>query len=422
MKILIVGGGGREHALAWKIASSDRVETVYACPGNPGMADVAECVDIGQEDIDGLLRFAQENGVNLAVAGPEAPLAAGIGDRFEKEGIPLFGPGAEGARLESSKGFAKDLMRRYAIPTATFGVFDRFDEAIEYCQPPRLPLVVKADGLAAGKGVILCSDAEAAEDALRAMMIEGRFGDAGKTVVVEEMLQGDEASLIALTDGKTILALPSARDYKPVFDNDQGPNTGGMGAFSPAPALQPAVIRVVEAEILVPLLHALRRNKIRYRGVIYAGLMITNKGPRVLEFNVRFGDPETQPILTRLRTDLVDLLEATVKGRLEEASLEVDDAPAVTVVLASEGYPGSYNKGLEITGLDSRGQVDGAVVFHAGTARQGEKWLTAGGRVLSVTASGDDVADARRKAYAAAGKISFPGKHFRKDIAEGASG
>ena len=416
MKILVVGGGGREHALAWKIGASPRVEKLWCAPGNAGIAESAECVDIGAEEIEGLLRFAKENKVDLTVVGPEAPLAAGIADLFGEAGLTVFGPGAEGARLESSKAFAKDLMRRHAIPTAAFRVFDRYEEAVEHCQTPNLPVAVKADGLAAGKGVVLCHTAQEAEEALGEMMLKGRFGDAGKKVLVEDLLQGQEASLIALTDGDTILCLPSAEDHKPVFDDDLGPNTGGMGAFSPAPALTPEVIGQVEAEILVPLLHALRTQGIRYRGAIYAGLMINQGKPRVLEFNVRFGDPETQPTLARLRSDLVDLLQATAEGRLGEVQPEWEEGASVSVVLASGGYPGSYRKGLEISGLDEQGGVDGADVFHAGTARRDGKWVTSGGRVLSVTTSGKDVAEARRRAYAAVDKIYFEGMHFRRDI------
>lgn len=418
MKILVVGGGGREHALAWKIASSPRVKKLWCAPGNAGIAQIAECVDISAEDCQGLLRFARESRVDLVVVGPEAPLAAGLSDLLVKEGIPVFGPGAEGAQLESSKAFSKDLMRAHGIPTASYRVFHRFEEAVEYCQSPRFPLAVKADGLAAGKGVVLCHSEEEAETTLQEMMLLERFGEAGKTVVVEDLLPGEEASLIALTDGETILCLPSAEDHKPAFDGDRGPNTGGMGAFSPASALTPEITLQVEKEILIPLVHALRGRGIHYRGAIYAGLMIAQGKSRVLEFNVRFGDPETQPTLALLKSDLVDLLLATAEGRLAEARPEWEEGAAVSVVLASGGYPGSYRKGLEITGLDERGGVEGALVFHAGTAREGDRWVTSGGRVLSVTATGKDVAEARRGAYDSLGKISFPEMHYRKDIGE----
>ncbi|MCZ6691503.1 MAG: phosphoribosylamine--glycine ligase [Planctomycetota bacterium] len=417
MKVLIVGGGGREHALAWKIAASPRVEKLYCAPGNAGIAQVAECVDIGQEDCPGLLRFSMEKGIDLCVVGPEAPLAQGIGDMFAREGRPIFGPGAEGAKLESSKAFAKDLMRRHDIPTASFRVFDRYQDAVEYCLPPRLPLAIKADGLAAGKGVAICHTAEEAERALQMMMLEGKFGEAGRVIVAEELLQGTEASLLALTDGETVLCLPSAQDHKRVLDADEGPNTGGMGAFCPAPALTPEIHGQVEREVLIPLLHALRIGEIPYRGVIYVGLMVTQAGPKVLEFNVRFGDPETQPILARLESDLVEILQATVEGRLGEVDPKWKDGSSVAVVIASGGYPGSYEKGKEILGLDEDGGIEGAIVFHAGTKRQDGKWLTAGGRVLSVTATGADVEEARRKAYEGVRKISFAGMHYRKDIA-----
>ena len=417
MKVLVVGGGGREHALAWKLSQSSRISKLWCTPGNAGIAGVAECVDISAENIDGLLQFSQEQGVELAVIGPEAPLVAGIGDRFAEAGVPLFGPNADGARLEGSKAFAKDLMRRNAIPTAPYRVFEQLDEALDYCQPPHLPLAVKADGLAAGKGVVICRKTEEAETALREMMLEKRFGDAGAKVVVEDLLHGTEASLLAITDGRTIVSLPSAQDHKRAFDGGEGPNTGGMGALSPAPALTPEMTEQVEREILVPLLHGLRIEGIEYRGVIYAGLMIGPSGPRVLEFNVRFGDPEIQPILLRMRSDLLELLLGAVQGTLDRAAPDWSPDPAVALVLASGGYPGSYTKGAEISGLDESGGVHGATVFHAGTARRDGQWVTAGGRVMAVTATAPTVAAARDQAYSAAGRISWEGMHYRKDIA-----
>ena len=419
MKVLVVGGGGREHALTWKLSQSSRVSKLWCAPGNAGIAGVAECVDIGAENIDGLLAFAREQGVELVVVGPEAPLVAGIADRFAGAGVPVFGPKADGARLEGSKAFAKDLMRRNDIPTAPYRVFDRYDEALDYCQPPHLPVAVKADGLAAGKGVVICRETEEAETALGEMMLQKRFGDAGATVVVEDLLHGTEASLLAITDGKTLVSLPSAQDHKRALDGGRGPNTGGMGAFSPAPALTPEMTRRVEREVLVPLLHGLRTEGIDYRGVIYAGLMIGPGGPRVLEFNVRFGDPEIQPILLRLRSDLLDLLLGAVEGRLEETASDWSPDPSLAVVLASGGYPGSYAKGAEIHGLDETGGVEGATVFHAGTARRDGRWVTAGGRVMAVTTTAPTIAAAREQAYQAVGRISWEGMHYRKDIAAG---
>jgi len=418
MKVLVVGGGGREHALVWKIAQSPLLEAVYSAPGNAGTGEHAERVDIGAEDVDGLLDFARDRGIDLTVVGPEAPLVAGIVDRFAEAGLHAFGPGKEAAQLEGSKVFAKQLMRQAQVPTAEFRVFDDPDLAHDYLDSQGAPIVVKADGLAAGKGVLVCQSIDQAHQAVDAIMVDRRFGEAGRLVIIEECLAGEEASILALTDGKTIYPLPSSQDHKAACDGDQGPNTGGMGAYSPAPVVTAEMEERITREILVPVLHALRVRGVRYRGVIYAGLMIGPGGPRVLEFNVRFGDPETQPILMRLKSDLVPALQAVVEGRLQGVSLEWDDRPAVCVVMASGGYPGSYEKGKPIAGLEDAAGMDDVVVFHAGTAKDDGRVVTNGGRVLGVTALGKTVAEAKARAYGAVAKIHFDGAYCRSDIAD----
>ncbi|MFP4058277.1 MAG: phosphoribosylamine--glycine ligase [Candidatus Brocadiia bacterium] len=416
MKVLVVGGGGREHALVWKIAQSPKVSQVYCAPGNAGIAELAECVDIEAEDVQALRHFAERQGVDLTVVGPEAPLVAGIVDRFEAHGLAIFGPTARAAELEGSKVFAKHILRKHGIPTAGYAVFDTVDAAEEHVRKAPLPLVVKADGLAGGKGVSVCHERAEALAAIDRVMKERVFGDAGNKVVVETCLVGEEASILALTDGKTIIPLPTSQDHKPVCDGDQGPNTGGMGAYSPAPVVDEAQYARIERQILIPIVHAMNCEQRPYRGVVYAGLMMTDDGPRVLEFNVRFGDPETQPILLRLRGDLVPALLAIARGNLQDVSLAWDPRPAVCVVCASGGYPGAYEKGKPITGLDQVAAMDDAVVFHAGTARREGRVVTAGGRVLGVTALGDDIQSAMDRAYEAVGKVHFEGMHYRADI------
>jgi phosphoribosylamine--glycine ligase len=416
MKVLVVGSGGREHALAWKIAQSPLVERVFCAPGNAGTSQVGENVSVEADDIPGLTVFASENRIDLTVVGPEQPLVAGIVDEFEKRKLGIFGANRAAARLEGSKVFAKQLMRKHAIPTAEFQVFDDASRATKYLANASYPLVVKADGLAAGKGALLCPAREEAEAAVKMIMVDRRFGDSGRRVVIEECLVGEEASIIAFTDGTTIYITPSSQDHKPIYDGDRGPNTGGMGAYSPAPVITEAMLSEIERRILVPILHALRRERIIYRGVIYAGLMITAGGPKVLEFNVRFGDPETQPVLPRLESDLVPALLACVEGRLEDADLAWDQRAAVCVVMASEGYPGSYETGREIHGLESVEALEDVIVFHAGTRSENERVLTAGGRVLGVTALGSDLKDAQARAYQAVEKISFEGAYYRTDI------
>ncbi len=417
MKILVVGSGGREHALAWKLAQSPRVEAVFVAPGNPGCAEVATCVNLDPAHLPALVRWAREERIDLVVPGPEAVLCAGIVDACREAGIPAFGPSRAAAELERSKVFAKNLMRRHGIPTADYAVFEQSRAALRYLDTlEEGPLVVKADGLAAGKGVTVCETTDEAREAVRLAMEEEAFGEAGSRVVIEECLRGQEVSILALTDGKTIAPLASAQDHKPVFDNDLGPNTGGMGAVSPTPLMTPKLLDEVVSRILVPTVHAMGAERRRYRGVLYAGLMITSGGPRVLEFNVRFGDPETQPILMRLDSDLVDLLEGVATGTLAEADLRWREEAAVCVVMASGGYPGPYETGVPIEGLEAVRSREGVEVFHAGTSRRQGATLTAGGRVLGVTALGADVSAAREAAYDAVGGIRFEGAHYRTDI------
>jgi len=416
MRVLLVGGGGREHALAWKIAQSPLVSKLYCAPGNAGIAGVAECVDIPAEEVQALLKFARREKIDLTVVGPEAPLAAGIVDRFEHSGLAIFGPSQRAAELEGSKVFAKHILRKHAIPTARYDVFETVDAAEEHVRKASFPLVIKADGLAAGKGVSVCHRREEAMDAIARMMKERVFGDAGNRVVVEECLFGEEASILALTDGRTIVPLPSSQDHKRVNDGDKGPNTGGMGAYSPAPVITPEQGARIEREIIIPIVHAMNAEERRYKGVVYAGVMMTDDGPRVLEFNVRFGDPETQPILARLKGDLVPVLKAIAEGNLQKADLAWDPRPAVCVVMASGGYPGHYEKGKVISGLDAAAALGDVVVFHAGTALKDGKAVTAGGRVLGVTALGADVRSAIARAYEAVSLIRFDGAHYRTDI------
>lgn len=416
MKVLVVGGGGREHALVWKISQSPRVERIFCAPGNAGIAQHAACVGIKAEDVAGLLDFARREGIDLTVVGPEAPLAAGIVDAFEAAGLRIFGPRQAAARLEASKVFAKELMLKYGVPTAEAAIFGAPADAIRYVRARGGSCVVKAEGLAAGKGVIVADDPAAAEAAIRHIMEGKAFGAAGERVLVEERLAGEEASVLAFTDGETVLPLLPAQDHKPVFDGDKGPNTGGMGAYAPAPAVTPALLKQIETEILLPVVRGLRAEGIVYKGVLYAGLMLTAAGPRVLEFNVRFGDPEAQPLLYLLRSDLVAVMEAVLAGKLGEVKLDWHPGAAVCVVLAAAGYPGSYRKGDVIEGLED--VPPDAMVFHAGTAVVDGKLVTAGGRVLGVTARGPDVRAAIARAYAAVAKIKFAGMHYRRDIGQ----
>jgi phosphoribosylamine--glycine ligase len=416
MRVLVVGGGGREHALAWKIGQSPNVEKVYCAPGNAGTALVAENVAIAAEDIDGLIGFATENRIGLTVVGPEQPLVAGIVDRFKEAGLRAFGPDARAAEIEGSKVFCKNLLKKYGIPTGEYEVFTAADEAAAYVEGKSEPLVVKVDGLAAGKGVILCKNGAEARAAIDTIMRDKQFGEAGNHIVVEEFLEGHEVSVLAFTDGKTVLPLASAQDHKAAYDGDRGPNTGGMGAYSPAPVLTPALSRQVTDEILVPTVRAMAEEGRPYHGLLYAGLMLTERGPEVLEYNARFGDPETQPLLMRMRSDIVPLLEACIDGQLAGRSIEWSGDTAVCVVMAAEGYPGTYEKGKVIEGIDEAGALPGVVVFHAGTQSHDGRVLTRGGRVLGVTALGTSPSEAIESAYRAVEKIRWEGMHYRKDI------
>lgn len=420
MKILVVGKGGREHALVWKLAQSPRVARIYCAPGNAGTARVGVNVPIEQNEIDKLTRFALKEGVGLTVVGPEEPLALGITDHFQKAGLRIFGPSKEAAQLEASKVFAKTLMRHADVPTAEFRVCDHPDPARTWVQTREYPVVVKADGLAAGKGVVVCRTREEALAAIDRIMVREEFGRAaGRQVVLEKRLDGEELSILALVSGRTVVPLEPTQDHKAANDGDTGPNTGGMGAYCPAPLGTPALLDQIDREVLVPTVHAMKRGRRPFRGVLYAGVMATTQGPRVLEYNVRFGDPETQPLLVRLKTDLLDLLEAVVDERLDEfeGKLEWDPRPAVCVVLASGGYPGPFTKGYAIAGLDAATKLPDVQVFHAGTKLDGDVVRTDGGRVLGVTALGDTLAEAQRRAYEAVALIRFADMHYRKDIA-----
>ncbi len=416
MNILVVGGGGREHALVWKIAQSPSVKKIYCAPGNAGIAQMATCVPIGAEEIVKLIDFAKENQIDLTVVGPEAPLSEGIVDRFEKEGLRIFGASQQAARLESSKSFSKAIMQKYKIPTAEGETFTDYEAAKGYLERVGAPIVVKADGLAAGKGVIVCETLEEAADALKKIMIDRAFGEAGDRVVIEERLVGEEASFLAFTDGKTVLPLPSSQDHKPIYDEDKGPNTGGMGAYSPAPIVDAYMHRKIMREVMLPTVKGMAEEGCPYKGVLYAGMMIANDRIQVLEFNARFGDPEAQPLLMRVKNDIVPVLEAVIDGRLEECALEIDDRATVCVVMASGGYPGSYEKGLPISGLDEAGELADLMVFHAGTAEKDGGIVASGGRVLGVTALGETVESAIQRAYAGTAKIKWKDVHYRKDI------
>ncbi len=416
LKVLVVGGGGREHALVWKIAQSPLVEKIYAAPGNPGMARNAECVPVGATDRDALVRFAVEKRIDLTVVGPEAPLVAGLSDVLAEHGLLVCGPSRAAAQLEGSKVFSKTILEKYGIPTAAFRVFEEYDEAEQHVLTHRLPVVIKADGLAAGKGVAVAGTYEEAVAFLRDVMEKRVFGDAGNRVVVEECLRGEEASYIVFTDGEKIVPLPSSQDHKRIGDGDSGPNTGGMGAYSPAPVVTPDVERRILSEVFTPLLAGMRAEGMPFRGILYGGLMIENGIPRVLEFNVRFGDPEAQPLFLRLKSDLVPLLLQCARGKLSDAAMEIDPRPSVCIVMSSGGYPGSYGKGFPIHGIEEAESEDGVTVFHAGTALEGGRLVTNGGRVLGVTAVGDDIAGAIARGYRAAGKIHWDGAYFRKDI------
>lgn len=416
MRILVVGGGGREHALVWKLKQSPRVKELYAAPGNGGIAELAECVDISASEVRRLADFAVKKGVDLTVVGPELPLTLGIVDEFESRGLRIFGATQRAAFLEGSKVFAKRLMKKYKIPTGFFQTFYRAEDARRYIQDVGAPIVVKADGLAAGKGAIVCRTVPEALDALKRIMEDRVFGDAGEKVVIEEFLDGEEASFLAFTDGETVVPMASSQDHKAAFDDDKGPNTGGMGAYSPAPIVTEAVHQQIMDQVMIRTVKAMAAEGRPYRGVLYAGLMIKDGTPKVLEFNVRFGDPEAQPLLLRMEGDLLPILEAVVDRRLNEVEIGWLPDPAVCVVMAAGGYPGAYDQGKAITGLSAAARLKDVVVFHAGTSLSGGKVVTSGGRVLGVTALGKDISDAIGRAYRAVEKIRWDGVHYRTDI------
>lgn len=416
MRVLVVGSGGREHALIWKLKQSPRVKQVYAAPGNAGIAELAECTEIGASEVRRMADFAVSRGIDLTVVGPEVPLTLGIVDEFQARGLRIFGANQKAAELEGSKVFAKRLMKKYKIPTGFFQTFYRTEDAKRYIQDVGAPIVVKADGLAAGKGAIVCQTVKEALDAVQKIMEDRVFGDAGEKVVVEEFLSGEEASFLAFTDGETVLPMASSQDHKAVLDDDKGPNTGGMGAYSPAPVVTDQVHHKIMNQIMIPTVKAMAAEGRPYRGVLYAGLMIKGGEPKALEFNARFGDPEAQPLLMRMESDLLPILEAVIDGRLHEVKIEWRPEPAVCVVMASGGYPGAYEKGKVINGLRAASRFKDVVVFHAGTALAGGKVVTSGGRVLGVTAVGKDVPEAINRAYRAVEKIRWDGVHYRTDI------
>jgi len=417
VKLLVIGGGGREHALVWKLKQSPVVDRIFCAPGNAGTAAIADNVPIPATDVAELRAFANQNNVDLTVVGPDDPLAMGIVDLFEADKLRIFGPTQSAARLESSKIFAKELMRTQRVPTAEARMFSDCRRALDYCAQLKFPVVIKADGLALGKGVIIAPDLATARSTIDAMMNEARFGEAGRRIVIEQFLHGTECSLHALVDGKNYRLLESARDYKRAFDGDKGPNTGGMGAFSPANNWNARLQAQFETEIMQPLRSGLAKEGVVYRGLLYPGLMITDEGPRVLEFNCRFGDPETQALLPRMKSDLLPLLDATIDGKIDNYTIEWNERVAVTVILASGGYPEKYETGKEISGLTDAGKVEGVEVFHAGTKQANGRVVTSGGRVLAVTALGSTIAAARERAYEAVSRIHFDGCHYRRDIA-----
>jgi phosphoribosylamine--glycine ligase len=416
MKVLVVGSGGREHSLVWKIGQSPKVTELFCAPGNAGIAEMAECIDISPTDLDDLATFADTHGVDLTIVGPELPLTMGIVDLFEERGLRIFGPRKAAAEIEGSKVFCKDLLGKYNVPTAHYRTFDSRDEAAAYVESMETPVVVKADGLAAGKGVISSMTREDALRALDTIMVERTFGDAGKRVVIEEFLVGEEASFIVLTDGKTVVPLASCQDHKPIYDGDKGPNTGGMGAYSPAAVVTEEVHGKIMDEIMIPTIKGMASEGRPYRGVLYGGLMIANGQPKVLEFNARFGDPENQPIMMRMKGDIVPLLEACIHGNLRGGIIDWDPRWAVCVVMASKGYPESYEKNKVIRGLDGVREMQDVFVFHAGTARAGGDIVTNGGRVLGVTALGGDARGAIDLAYSAVKRIGWDGVYYRSDI------
>lgn len=415
MKVLVIGSGGREHALVWKLRQSPKVEKMYCAPGNAGIAQIAECVNIKAEDLDGLLAFALKQKIDLTVVGPEVPLTMGIVDKFQENGLKIFGPSGKAAEIEGSKTFAKDLMAKYHVPTAKYGAFTDAAQAKAFLDEVGLPCVVKADGLAAGKGVLICETKEDAQAAIDDILVDNKFGNAGSRVVVEEFLTGQEVSMLAFTDGTTVVPMVSSQDHKRIWDGDKGLNTGGMGAYSPAPVYTPEVHAVVVPEVLEATVAAMKAEGRPFAGILYAGLMLTADGPKVLEFNARFGDPETQAVLPRLKSDLVDIFLAIIDGKLQEQQIEWYEEAAVCVVIASGGYPESSDKGRVITGLEKASET-GAIVFHAGTKESDGNIVTNGGRVLGISALGKDIAEAIEHAYQGVAEIHFDHMQYRTDI------
>ncbi len=416
MKVLIIGSGGREHALAWKVKQSEQVRQIFLAPGNGGTTTLAKNVPINVKDIKKLADFANQNEIDLTIVGPEVPLVTGVVDEFKKRNLRIFGPSQNAALLEGSKVFAKELMAKYDIPTASFKIFDNSDKAIKFVERKNCPLVIKADGLAKGKGVIVCDNKGQAKQAIKEIMIKKKFGDAGKKVIIEEKLIGQEASIIALSDGENVLALTPSQDHKQIYDGDKGPNTGGMGAYSPAPVVDREIFNYCVDRIIKRTVLGMKKEGTPCRGVLYAGIMITEDGPKTLEFNVRFGDPETQAILPRMKSDLVDLILGTLEGNLADKKIEWSDKTCVCVVMASGGYPGSYEKGKEISGIKEAESLDDIVVFHAGTKKEGQKILTNGGRVLGITGLDKGIKGAIKRTYKAVKIISFDNMYYRKDI------
>ena len=416
MKVLIVGSGGREHAIAWSVAKSPKVDKIFCAPGNAGIAEFAECVNIGAMEFDKLVAFAKENAIDLTIIGMDDPLVGGVVDAFESEGLRVFGPRKNAAIIEGSKAFSKDLMKKYNIPTAAYENFTDPDEAIKYLETVKMPIVLKADGLALGKGVLICNTLEEAKEGVKTLMLDKQFGDAGNEIVIEEFMTGREVSVLAFCDGKTIKCMTSAQDHKRAKDGDQGLNTGGMGTFSPSPFYNDEVEAFCEKYVYQPTIDAMAVEGRPFTGILFTGLMITEDGPKVLEYNARFGDPEAQVVLPRMKNDIIDVMEACIDGKLSDVELEFEDNAAVCVVLASDGYPEKYDKGFEIKGLDTFKDKDGYYVFHAGTKFDGDKIVTNGGRVLGVVAKGEDLKAARANAYKATEWIDFANKYKRNDI------
>ena len=416
MKVLIVGGGGREHAIAVKCSESSRVDKLYAAPGNAGIAEVAECVDISVMDAERLVKFAKENEIDLTIIGPDDPLVAGVADAFTEAGLRVFGPAKNAAIIEGSKAFSKDLMKKYNIPSAAYEVFDNAEAALSYLDTAKMPIVLKADGLALGKGVLICNNLEEAKAGVKTLMLDKQFGKAGDKIVIEEFMTGREVSVLCFCDGTNIKPMTSAQDHKRAKDGDKGLNTGGMGTFSPSPFYTEDIDKLCMEKIYKPTMAAMKSEGRDFKGILFCGLMLTEDGPKVLEYNARFGDPEAQVVLPRMRNDIIDVMEACIDGRLDEIELDFEDNAAVCVILASDGYPEHYEKGFEITGLEAFKDKDGYYVFHAGTKSEDDKVLTNGGRVLGVTAKGEDLFKARANAYEAVKWINFDNKYMRNDI------